>query len=169
MAEVAFGGRTGHVELGHLAADTLEQMPRVADPAVLIVNAQPERGGRIIGGAQFLSDLIDRAHVLVEGALAVRDRTQERFAPGLRLGQFVPPQFDALFLVTRGLFEPAHLCGDGRCPLDESGVSRARFGRPSGQRLDRLARLEEPALRGPKLLLGGALHLFGPADRRFGL
>ena len=66
----------------------------------------------------------------------------------------------------RGLLEPLHLGGERRRALDQRGVRGAGLGGAAAQVLGRLARLEQAPLRVGQPLVGRALLVLEPGDRR---
>ena len=70
------------------------------------------------------------------------------------------------FELARRFLEALDLDGEAARALDQRGMRRLGLGGLAPLLLHRFARIEQPALRGIQLLVGGALLDLDPADRR---
>src|SRR5690606_8219638 len=164
VAEVAFGGGTRDLELRGLAANLLHGAARVTNDGVLLVDADAQRGGGLVGGPQVLAQCVEGANAVVEGAFALANAAEQPLAARTRLLQLARARSDSLLELAGALLEPHHFARQGGAALHQRGVRGARLGGARRQLRDRFTRGRQTALRLAEPLLGVPLLLLQPSD-----
>ena len=129
-------------------------------------NVPRKRHAALLGVADVLAEIVERAQVRVERGLGRHDRLAQLLAPLLRAQQLFAPRGDPRFQLASGLLEAPDVGRERGDPLGERRVSGLRLRRAPRLRLHRVARLEQPPLRRVQTIVGAALFLFDPGDRR---
>ncbi len=159
-------GRAGDVELGHDGADRVERAARLLDRRFEIVGAAAQHRHRLAGGHHHLAQRVELADVGVELRFAGRDRRAQLVDAAPRLVELRASAAARSSSSAPASSSRTHLDRQRARALDQRRVRRAGFGGAAAQILGRLARLEQPALGDGQPLVGLALRLVEPRDRR---
>ncbi len=160
-------GGAGDVELGHDGANRVERAARLLDRRLELVGAAAQRRHRLAGGHDRVAQRVELADVGVELRLAGGDR-RAQLVDAARASRRAPPRAPTARSSSSAPASSSRRTSIASALARSTSAACAApgFGGAAAQLLGRLARLEQPALRDGQPLVGLALRLVEPRDRR---